>query len=96
MADKTTPETGSKVIEKAQKLLALAQDESNEAESRNAAIQLARMMSKEDLQIVSGVEMREAEKIVKAAKEASTKAREEKVQNIFLGGIIGYMLKGKL
>jgi len=85
-----------KVIEKAQKLLALAQDESNEAESRNAAIQLARMMSKEDLQIVSGSEMREAEKIVKAAKEAGAKAREEKVQNIFLGGIIGYMLKGKL
>jgi hypothetical protein len=97
MAKESTFDDSKKTVETVQKLLALAEDESNAEEARTAAVKAIRLMKEHDLKVVSGAQLDAAEKVVAEARALVAESKRENRQNLFVGGLMGYLLsKGGL
>lgn len=76
-------------------LLALAQDESaSEEEARTSALQAARLMKENDLQLIAGKDLREAEKVVREAERIVKANRGDHKKQLAIGAAIGFILAG--
>lgn len=82
------------VVEKAQALLRLAIDNPESDESRNAAVKVVQMMKEHDLVLMPKAEVEAIAKVVSGANELAQRVEKEKMQNILLGGALGFFLGG--
>jgi hypothetical protein len=83
--------TESKVLEKAQKLVRLA-NSAEEQEARTAAVQLARLMKEEQLVLVPQSEIARIEKVIAGAKDLANTQKGERNKTLALGAIAGVLL----
>lgn len=82
------------VLEKVEKLIALAQSEEDGKpthEARTAAITVARLMKENDLVIVPRVQLEAAQKAIHGATELRKEAKKAKRDGMILGGVLGVM-----
>jgi Protein of unknown function (DUF2786) len=96
MTEQVTPETKRKTADTIQKLILLANDESNEEEARTAAVQACRLMKSEGLQVVSVTDLEEAEKRMREASvvagRAAASAASERKKNMVMGAALGFAI----
>ena len=81
-------------LAKVGKLLALAQDNDSE-ESRNAAIQAARLMKQHRLALVPEEEIERIRKVVGEGQQLAAKYQAEATQKMMLGALAGYLFGQK-
>jgi len=82
------------VLEKVEKLVALAQSEEDgkpTQEARTAAITVTRLMKDNDLVIVPRSELEAAKKAINGVTELRQQARKAKRDGMILGGVLGVM-----
>jgi hypothetical protein len=91
MAAKTKGDTQQNIVEKVQKLVALATSD-NEEEARTAAVQAARLMSEHKLVVVPKEDVERAQAFVAGVQK---RAKEEKMSNMALGAVLGVFLSKK-
>ena len=77
-----------------QKLIGLAEDESNEHEARTAAVKAIQLMRENDLHVVSGEALKTLEKAVADAQAIAAVAKDEKRKSMLIGAGLGYLLGG--
>ena len=82
------------IVEKAQALLKLAADDPDSEESRTAAVKVIMLMKEHSLVLMPRSELEAMGKVIAGASELATKAEKEKLQNIMLGGALGFFLGG--
>jgi hypothetical protein len=92
MGKNTTNDDNDKTVETVQKLLALAQDESNEQEARSAAVKAVRLMKESNLQVVASSELERMQKVVGEARDMVIESKKESRKNMVLGGLLGYAI----
>jgi|HubBroStandDraft_3_1064219.scaffolds.fasta_scaffold00119_24 hypothetical protein len=83
--------TESKVLEKAQKLVRLA-NSSEVEEARTAAVALARLMKEEELVLVPRSEIARIEKVIAGAQAMAHTQKGERNKTLALGAIAGVLL----
>ena len=81
----------NKVLETAQRLVALA-NSNEEEEARTAAVQLARLMREEELVLVPMSEIRRIAKVAGDAKALAKTQEGEAVKKMVMGGVLGVLL----
>jgi hypothetical protein len=97
MSKKTTADDSKATVETVQKLIALAADESNEEEARNAAMKAVQLMKQNDLHVISGTDLSAAERVINEARAMAKTARADQHKNMAIGGVLGYLIaRGKL
>lgn len=82
------------VVEKARALLKLAADDPDSEESRTAASKVVQLMKDNDLVLIPKSEVEKAMKSIGEATAIAKKAEAEKMQNMLLGGALGFMFGG--
>jgi hypothetical protein len=93
MTDKSITE----VIARVTQLTALAIDESTtEAERRTAAVQAITLINANDLCVVPRAELDAAKSAVEGANLVATRAKKQATQNMILGGVLGWLAKGRI
>jgi hypothetical protein len=98
MAKRTKAKNPQEIVERVQKLVALAADgdsENGTEEERTAALKAVRMIAQHELSIVNESEMENAKKLIGQARELAAKFKEEKNNSMLMGGLIGYFLGGR-
>jgi hypothetical protein len=85
-----TKKDSAAVVEKVQKLVTLAQDDEDSEESRNAAMQVVRMLSENDLVIVPRADAERAERILAGARDLAKRVNEEGQKKLMLGLAVGF------
>ncbi|HZZ54774.1 MAG TPA: hypothetical protein VFE26_10880 [Trebonia sp.] len=83
------------VLEKATKLVALANSE-EENEARTAAVQLARLMKSEELVLVPRSEIERVEKVIAGSIAKATEAKSAGLKQVAVGAVIGALLSKSL
>jgi multidrug resistance efflux pump len=92
MADKSITE----VIARVTSLTALAVDDSTtEPERRNAALQAITLINSNDLVVVPRAELDAAKTAVEGANAMVARSRKKETQNLMLGGVLGWLAKGR-
>ena len=87
------PTTSSEVIEKVQKLVALASDKgAAEEEARSAALQAVRLMGDNDLTVVPKGDLESVQKSVEGMRIELREARKRETAKMLIGGAIGFGL----
>lgn len=89
MAEKSSKE----IVERAQKLVALAQDDDTE-EGRNAAMQVVRLMTQHDLVLIPKDEAERAMRVIEGAKDLAARVQKERMNGMILGGLLGFTMGG--
>jgi len=79
------------VLEKIEKLVRLAESD-NEEEARTAAMQAARLMREHELTVVPKAEFERAVSEMREVRKEIAGARSQKMGNIIMGAIGGFLL----
>lgn len=87
----------TEVVTRVQQLTALAVDDTTtEPERRNAALQAITLINANDLVVVSRAELDAAKHAVEGANALVTRSKKKETQNLILGGLLGWMAKGRI
>lgn len=87
--------TESKTLQKAQKLVALA-NSAEEEEARTAAVQLARLMKEEELVLVPKSEIDRVNKVLGDATALAKQQQGEGMKKMMVGAVVGALILPKL
>ena len=87
--------TESKTLQKAQKLVALA-NSAEEEEARTAAVQLARLMKEEELVLVPKSEIDRVNKVIGDATALAKQQQSEGMKKMMVGAVVGALILPKL
>lgn len=90
-AQTSTTEELKDVVERVQDLCRLAQSD-NENEARNSALKAVQLMNQHELAFVPRAQLESAMKTVEGAREMVKQAKQEKMQNMLVGGLLGAFL----
>lgn len=82
------------VMTQLEKCLALAVDNENENEARNAAMKAVHLMTDHDIVPVPKADIDRAKKFVEGAQALAKQVQGEKQKNMMIGGLIGFALAG--
>lgn len=86
-------EETKKVVEKVQKLCALAGSD-NEEEASTAALQAVRMMKEHKLSLIATEDLERAQKVIAGAQELQKRAEANATKKMALGALAGYLFAG--
>jgi phosphoserine phosphatase len=83
------------MVEKVQKLVALASDgDEDSEEARTAALQAVRLMKEHNLAVIDEDALNKAMKLVEGARDLAKNAKAEGQKQILIGAALGYVFGG--
>jgi len=85
----------AKVLQKVHDLVKLAASGDTE-EARNAAVSATKLMKEHELVLVPKAEIQRVEKMVEGAQALAKQYKDEKMQNMLVGGVVGLLLSKQL
>ncbi len=91
-AEKTETRSTAQVVERVQHFVALATNNESEEEARNAAMKAIELMKEHDLAFVPRSDLEKVRTAVEGAERLATRAKQEKMQNMLIGGALGLLL----